>query len=971
MIFTDRTIIVQKGTSSINDTIVLYRGDREVQIRFSLNEGSPFKFGSGASPNIIEKTEAAYGQLIIKRPNDLPAVFSEIAPTNGGKIVFTITAEMIDEITEVGNYTFQIRLLDESRNSRATLPEVVNGIEIREPIATEDVTDTNEVEVAAVGYALTTAGTAEDAFDAQGNYNKTLWGTGDRITAAKLNKIEAGIDGVNQKVSDEQIATAVSNYLQQHPVDGSADTLIDVISDNNLIDFNNLVTSFTNSDGGTTTGTFTNYIKIKAGQRYVTNLNYTQFHFFDANKNHTNTVTYLGNPQIFSGNGGYVLIKLPSDYSKSIVLEGTDIGAHKPQHIKLRSSLEDNKWYGKKWLLIGDSISTDESQLAKDGYGKLISRELGMTLTNIAVSGKTMKDGYEWLDNMSDEFDLITVMLGTNNQGYNCAIGSLNDSYYQAGTYNSNNSFYAQTQLMIEKLMTKFPKSKIIFLTPIKRTGCGDDASHNDENGYFKKIATTKEYRDVIIDCCNYYSIPYIDLYNCIDPRTEVNRKLYFVKADGSDGTHPNDLGHALFLAPVIKNGIIRECPYYFNGWTATETYGNIVTSVSGLPINEGGTNTFTVHLSAAPTNDQTVNLSSDNVDITVSPTSLTFTSENYGTAQTVTVSAAEDDDTTNDTATITLSSNKVANKTVSITITDNDEPAATPTTYTIINNLTNCTNSNNAASVQENASYTATLTANGGYVLGTPVITMGGADVTSTVYNGGNINITSVTGNVVITCSATASSSSGGSTEGYYELTTVTNLLDSATFSPTGRDVITNNIPIEPNTPYLLCRNGTNSTWLKVRVYDSEGTQLNSPPSYNVTNYLIEPNENASYLTVQANSTDTSDLILVKLGKYNNVDSYVHPYVLNVGETEPSGIFGGDEGYFTKYSQVSEGDILVAHNSSPVINAYLFNENKVMMQRVSLHNIYNTTIPSGVKYITLTSNEAASGTLYASLIQS
>ena len=201
MIFTDRTIIVQKGTSSINDTIILYRGDRDIEVRFTLNEGSPFKFGSGASPNIIEKTEAACGQLIIKRPNDLPAVFSEIAPTNEGKIVFTITAEMIDEITEVGNYTFQIRLLDESRNSRATLPEVVNGIEIREPIATEDISDTNEVGIAAVGYAVTTAGTQEDAFDTQGNYNKTTWGTGDRITATKLNKIEAGIDGVNKKVT--------------------------------------------------------------------------------------------------------------------------------------------------------------------------------------------------------------------------------------------------------------------------------------------------------------------------------------------------------------------------------------------------------------------------------------------------------------------------------------------------------------------------------------------------------------------------------------------------------------------------------------------------------------------------------------------------------------------------------------------------------------------------------------------------
>ena len=142
VIFTDRTVIVQKGTSSINDTIVLYRGDRDVEIRFTLNEGSPFRFGSGASPNIIEKTEAAYGQLVIKAPNNLPAIFSEVASTNEGKIVFKITGEMIDEIDEVGNYSFQIRLFDEDISSRITLPEVNNGIEIREPIASEDTAST-------------------------------------------------------------------------------------------------------------------------------------------------------------------------------------------------------------------------------------------------------------------------------------------------------------------------------------------------------------------------------------------------------------------------------------------------------------------------------------------------------------------------------------------------------------------------------------------------------------------------------------------------------------------------------------------------------------------------------------------------------------------------------------------------------------------------------------------------------------
>ena len=142
VIFTNRTITVKRGISSINEPIILYRGDKEVEIRFTLKEEAPFMFNKETGSNIIEVSEAAYGQLVIKTPNDLPAIFSEVAPTSEGKIVFKITGEMIDEITEVGNYSFQIRLFNESMNSRVTLPEVNGGIEIREPIASEDTAST-------------------------------------------------------------------------------------------------------------------------------------------------------------------------------------------------------------------------------------------------------------------------------------------------------------------------------------------------------------------------------------------------------------------------------------------------------------------------------------------------------------------------------------------------------------------------------------------------------------------------------------------------------------------------------------------------------------------------------------------------------------------------------------------------------------------------------------------------------------
>jgi formylmethanofuran dehydrogenase subunit D len=76
--------------------------------------------------------------------------------------------------------------------------------------------------------------------------------------------------------------------------------------------------------------------------------------------------------------------------------------------------------------------------------------------------------------------------------------------------------------------------------------------------------------------------------------------------------------------------------------------------------------------------------------------------------------------------------------------------------TYSVTSNLTNCGISNATSSVVEGASYSATVTANSGYALDSVTVTMGGVDITSTVYSGGKITIASVTGDIVITAKAT-----------------------------------------------------------------------------------------------------------------------------------------------------------------------------------------------------------------------
>lgn len=78
------------------------------------------------------------------------------------------------------------------------------------------------------------------------------------------------------------------------------------------------------------------------------------------------------------------------------------------------------------------------------------------------------------------------------------------------------------------------------------------------------------------------------------------------------------------------------------------------------------------------------------------------------------------------------------------------------PKIFAVTNTLTNCTTSNTVTTVSKNAAYSATITANEGYELSSVVVTMGGVDITATAYSGGKITIASVTGNVVITATAT-----------------------------------------------------------------------------------------------------------------------------------------------------------------------------------------------------------------------
>ena len=195
MIFANRTITVNNGKSKINEPIVAYRGDYELEVRFII---------LNSTFNFIETENAAFGQLAVLTPYG-GNIFSSVAECNEGAVSFLLSKDMLDQIEEVGLYSFQIRLFDQDKQSRISIPPVEHGIEIREPIASED--HDNTVNNAIVGYSIARVvnpkeGIIGDTFDEYGNYKKTKWETGDRISEVKLNKIEDAIDKINDNEID-------------------------------------------------------------------------------------------------------------------------------------------------------------------------------------------------------------------------------------------------------------------------------------------------------------------------------------------------------------------------------------------------------------------------------------------------------------------------------------------------------------------------------------------------------------------------------------------------------------------------------------------------------------------------------------------------------------------------------------------------------------------------------------------------
>ena len=286
-------------------------------------------------------------------------------------------------------------------------------------------------------------------------------------------------------------------------------------------------------------GTYSNTINVTSGQQYKiyrtdTGGMNTQYIQLDSNGEEVSNFTASADG-VFIANGATKL-KINTYNNQDTINYGVIIeGSHCYEYNAYNENIEYSysKFNGKRWLVLGDSISTGNGdlashQFASKPYHYLIAKEKGIITTNLAVSGYTTQNIYDnKVSKLYGDYypDLITVFCGVNDINFYCDT----ETYYD---------------LLLTKLQELYPLAKIGCILPL------DYAASDD------RLPAKLE---IIKTIANNHNIKYLDLYKKTgwDFKSTSDLENYTCPTSdgGHDGLHPNNLGHQL-IAPKISSFI-------------------------------------------------------------------------------------------------------------------------------------------------------------------------------------------------------------------------------------------------------------------------------------------------------------------------------------------------------------------------------------------------------------------------------
>lgn len=204
MIYKKCIMTIAKNGATLDEDIYLYRLDKNVELHFTI-VNNKYKFDKSDMNNIISQTNAAYFQIRLYKNADIKYTFA-IQPTDAGKAILTITDDLIDDPIEVGEYDFQISLLDEEKTSMISMPIVSKQLHVCEPLVSEDAV----MGKAVLGLSKAAKGEIKNAFDSQGNYIREIHNDGEIISASTFNKFEEALETNTKAIKNGTGGTGTS-----------------------------------------------------------------------------------------------------------------------------------------------------------------------------------------------------------------------------------------------------------------------------------------------------------------------------------------------------------------------------------------------------------------------------------------------------------------------------------------------------------------------------------------------------------------------------------------------------------------------------------------------------------------------------------------------------------------------------------------------------------------------------------------
>jgi len=207
MIYKKCIMTINKNNATLDEDIYLFRLDKNIELHFSI-VNNRYKFDKSDLNNIIAQTNAAYFQIRLYRSDEIKYTFT-IQPTQDGVAVLTITDDLIDDPIELGDYDFQISLLDADKTSMISMPIVKQQLHVCEPLV-----DNQAIMGRAVlGLSSLASGEIKNAFDSEGNYIREIHNDGDILSAQLVNKFEEALDSNTKAIKNQDIPHTISSKV--------------------------------------------------------------------------------------------------------------------------------------------------------------------------------------------------------------------------------------------------------------------------------------------------------------------------------------------------------------------------------------------------------------------------------------------------------------------------------------------------------------------------------------------------------------------------------------------------------------------------------------------------------------------------------------------------------------------------------------------------------------------------------------